>query len=77
MPYPFVIKPVSEGSSVGVYIIKDDNDLANAKKSWKYGRAIVEKYIEGAELSVAVIDTPLHQGGAGGGVHLRGITWKV
>jgi len=49
---------VSEGSSVGVYIIKTAEDLAKAKKEWKYGRAIVEKYIEGHELSVAVLANP-------------------
>ncbi len=56
MPLPFVIKPVAEGSSVGVYIIRDEKDLAAAKKGWKFGRAIVEKYIDGHELSVAVLD---------------------
>ena len=56
MPLPFVVKPVSEGSSVGVYIIRSEEDLAKAKKEWKFGRAIVEKYIEGAELSVAVLE---------------------
>jgi len=56
MPLPFVVKPVSEGSSVGVYIIRDEKDLLLAKKEWKYGRAIVEKFIEGAELSVAVLN---------------------
>lgn len=56
MPLPFVVKPVCEGSSVGVYIIRNEADLAKAKKEWKFGRAIVEKYIEGAELSVAVLE---------------------
>lgn len=58
MQLPFVVKPVSEGSSVGVYIIKTEADLARAKKEWKYGRVMVEKYIEGAELSVAVLANP-------------------
>ena len=59
MAMPFVVKPVSEGSSVGVFIIRSAEDLAAAKKAWKFGRAIVEKYIDGAELSVAVLADPL------------------
>lgn len=58
METPFVVKPVSEGSSVGVYIIRTEDDLKRAKKEWAFGRALVEKYIEGHELSVAVLENP-------------------
>lgn len=56
MDYPFVLKPISEGSSVGVSIIKNDDDLAKAKSEWNFGPAMVEKYIPGRELSVAVLE---------------------
>ncbi|MDX1949561.1 MAG: D-alanine--D-alanine ligase [Rickettsiales bacterium] len=55
IPFPFVIKPIADGSSVGVHIIFNKADLENLslKNSQKY---LVEKYIKGRELSVAVLD---------------------
>jgi D-alanine-D-alanine ligase len=58
MPAPFVLKPTQEGSSVGVSIIKTPADLEKAKQNWHFGRAMVEEYIAGRELSVAVLDNP-------------------
>lgn len=54
---PYVVKPNDEGSSVGVYIIKEgDNKPAAGLDTWSYGLyALVEKYIPGKELSVAVM----------------------
>ncbi|MBU6474923.1 MAG: D-alanine--D-alanine ligase [Alphaproteobacteria bacterium] len=54
---PYVVKPNNEGSSVGVYIIKEgDNKPPAGLDNWPYGAyALVEKYIPGKELSVAVI----------------------
>ncbi|PIR31826.1 MAG: D-alanine--D-alanine ligase, partial [Alphaproteobacteria bacterium CG11_big_fil_rev_8_21_14_0_20_44_7] len=48
----------AEGSSVGVSIIKSVEDLKKAKTEWHFGRAMVEKYIPGKELSVAVLESP-------------------
>jgi D-alanine-D-alanine ligase len=57
IPRPFVIKPVAEGSSVGIYIIKEgDNYLPNLKELSRFKELLVEKYIPGKELSVAVTD---------------------
>ena len=57
---PFVIKPVQEGSSNGVYVIlneSDRNKLPKIKKSWIYGESVlIEDYIEGIELSCAVFN---------------------
>lgn len=51
--YPFVIKPISGGSSIGVFIINSERDLDNLK--WEYGdRALVQEYIPGRELAVGV-----------------------
>ncbi|MBO7332066.1 MAG: D-alanine--D-alanine ligase [Alphaproteobacteria bacterium] len=56
-PYPYVIKPVNEGSSVGVFIIESKDDKELLLQSWPFGGAFVmmEEYIAGRELSVAVM----------------------
>ncbi|MCZ8147661.1 MAG: D-alanine--D-alanine ligase [Roseomonas sp.] len=62
LPRPFVVKPVNEGSSVGVEIFRDgDNRRADVARSWTYDRRIMaEAYIPGRELTVAVMgDRPL------------------
>lgn len=57
MPRPFIIKPVSDGSSVGVYIIDGDKPLpGQAELEAISDRFLVEQYIPGKELSVAVLD---------------------
>ena len=54
-PFPCVIKPLEEGSSLGVEIIQDRQALLNSQTPWDYGaRALVEVYIPGRELQVAV-----------------------
>ncbi len=57
MEPPFVIKPLNEGSSVGVRIILDDAAVAATRlEDWPFGnRVMVERYIAGRELTVAVI----------------------
>lgn len=49
---PFVVKPVSDGSSVGVFIIEKKEDIAKVKYKSKKAELIVEKYIPGKELTV-------------------------
>jgi len=55
---PYVVKPPAEGSSVGVRIIMDhENQPPIDKSEWPYGEEVlVEKYIPGKELTVAVLD---------------------
>lgn len=57
MAPPFVIKPPNEGSSVGVHIIFEAEDLAEARKApWPFGEEVlVERYIPGREITVAVM----------------------
>ncbi len=57
LPLPYVIKPVNEGSSVGVDIIrKGDNRRADVARAWRFGdAALVEEYIPGRELTVGVM----------------------
>jgi D-alanine-D-alanine ligase len=58
MDPPYVIKPVDEGSSVGVFIIqKGDAPIGSQLEKWPYSKNIlVERYIPGQEISVAVMD---------------------
>jgi D-alanine-D-alanine ligase len=57
LPPPYVVKPVDEGSSVGVRIIlAGDNTQPLDQDSWIYGdRVMVESYIPGRELTVGVM----------------------
>lgn len=57
MDIPFVIKPMNEGSSVGVTIVLNETDIPAADSdAWTFGDAVmVEKYISGRELTVAVM----------------------
>jgi D-alanine-D-alanine ligase len=57
MPLPYVIKPVNEGSSVGVHILRErDNRRAEVAESWRFGAtAMVEEYVPGRELTVAIM----------------------
>jgi len=57
LPLPYVVKPVNEGSSVGVEIIRGgDNRRADIARAWRFGSsALVEEYVPGRELTVAVI----------------------
>jgi len=55
---PWVVKPVSEGSSIGVNIVKDKVQLEDAlKQGFKYGNEIIiEKYIEGREIQIGILN---------------------
>jgi len=57
MPLPYVIKPLSEGSSVGVEIIRlGGNRRATIAREWRFGpTAMVEEFIPGRELTVSVM----------------------
>jgi D-alanine-D-alanine ligase len=57
MPRPFVVKPTAEGSSVGVRIVKQGDNLPPLGSSgWHFGdRVLVERYVPGRELTVSVM----------------------
>ncbi|MBN2333564.1 MAG: D-alanine--D-alanine ligase [Deltaproteobacteria bacterium] len=60
--YPLVVKPVSEGSSLGVAIVERHSDLAAAMAgAFRYEREILlEQYIPGREITASVLNgTPL------------------
>ncbi len=58
MPPPYVIKPVTEGSSVGVFIIREDQahpPQELTRSDWAFGDVLVERYVGGRELTCAVL----------------------
>ena len=59
MPPPFVVKPVSDGSSVGVHIVdRGTNSLVSAIEQEEYAPdslVMVERYVPGRELTCAVM----------------------
>ena len=56
MPLPYVIKPIYEGSSLGVHIIRDESALKSIYEHWEYEEEVlVEQYIPGREIQVAVL----------------------
>jgi D-alanine-D-alanine ligase len=62
LPLPYVVKPVNEGSSVGVSILRDgDNRREAIARDWQFGdRIMAESFIPGRELTVGVMgDRPL------------------
>ncbi|MFQ5490808.1 MAG: D-alanine--D-alanine ligase [Phycisphaerae bacterium] len=55
---PLVVKPVASGSSVDTFIVRDQPGLQEAleRLGERYGCALVEQYVRGPELTVAVLD---------------------
>jgi len=61
---PYVIKPIAEGSSFGVFIVREGANRPPRELTdgtWKFGsHALVEKFIPGRELTVGVMgDRPM------------------
>lgn len=53
----FVIKPVAQGSSIGVQILHPGDNSTLSLKEWSYGEElIVEEFIPGRELTVGVFE---------------------
>jgi D-alanine-D-alanine ligase len=57
-PFPVVVKPIAEGSSLGVTIADTITDCTHAVHEilGKYGICLIEEYIAGRELTVGVLD---------------------
>ena len=53
--FPVIIKPINEGSSVNVFICTRKNIFSNIQKLKEYGEILIEKYIPGREIQVAVL----------------------
>ncbi len=53
--FPVVIKPINEGSSLGVYICNEKNFIKNFNKLKAYDEILVEEFIPGREIQVAIL----------------------
>lgn len=64
LPRPYVLKPVNEGSSVGVAIVTDESNYGNPIRRdvagpWQeFDHLLAEPFIRGREMTTAVIDGP-------------------
>ncbi|MFU8779527.1 MAG: D-alanine--D-alanine ligase [Kiritimatiellia bacterium] len=57
-PLPAVVKPVSQGSSIGVHLVREEGEWAAAlADAFRYdARVMVEAYVPGRELTVGILD---------------------
>ena len=55
LKFPVVIKPINEGSSVHVYICTKKNIVKNLKKLNIYNQILIEEFIAGREIQVAIM----------------------
>lgn len=55
---PVVVKPVSEGSSIGISIVRDEESLPSVvrKTVERFDDVFIERYIEGREITVGIIE---------------------
>ncbi len=53
--FPVVIKPFNEGSSVEVHICHKKNIIQNIKKLASYKEIMIEEYVAGREIQVAIL----------------------
>ena len=57
LPIPFVVKAICEGSSIGIHIVKTEQDMS-VLCDWNYGDALIENYISGREFTCTVLNHP-------------------
>ncbi len=55
LKFPVVLKPLNEGSSVGVYITSKNKFISNLHKLEKFKEILIEKYIPGREIQAAIL----------------------
>ena len=55
LQFPVVLKPINEGSSVGVFICNKKNFKKNLFKLEKFKEILIEKYIPGREIQAAIL----------------------
>jgi D-alanine-D-alanine ligase len=71
LPRPYVIKPPAEGSSFGVQIVRE-GDNGPMVADWPFGEMVlVEPFIAGREMTVAVMDEPGQGARALGAIEIR------
>ena len=55
---PYVLKPVASGSSLGTFLVRTEDEAKKAvkeAKKWKDGGMMIERLIEGAEMTVGIL----------------------
>ncbi len=57
LPYPVIVKPIDDGSSVDLYLCKSDADVeeARAEAHQRHRRLMIEPFIDGRELTVGIL----------------------
>ena len=55
LKFPVIVKPINEGSSVNVFICTKKNILKILKKMKSYRQIIIEEFIDGREIQVAIM----------------------
>ena len=55
LKFPVVLKPINEGSSVGVHIANKINFYKNLMKLVKFKEILIEEYIPGREIQAAIL----------------------
>ena len=55
LKFPVVVKPINEGSSVNVFICSKGNIYNNLEKIKSYKKVIIEEFIPGREIQVAIL----------------------
>ena len=66
---PLIVKPASQGSALGISVVRETGDIANAlMNAFSYDeRVLMERFVAGRELAVSVIGTADAVGAARGG----------
>jgi D-alanine-D-alanine ligase len=59
LKFPVVIKPINEGSSVNVFICTKRNIIKNLKALRTYNQILIEEFIGGREIQVAIMGTKI------------------
>ncbi len=56
IPFPLVVKPVAQGSSLGLFIVHNTDELnAALEKTQQFTFMMVEQYIKGKEITVGIV----------------------
>ncbi|MFF8432836.1 D-alanine--D-alanine ligase family protein [Streptomyces bacillaris] len=77
MPYPVIVKPLSEGGSIGVALARNRDELTAAISASDSAELMVEGYVKGVSVSVGVLDgtegpvalSPLETEALGGSIY--------
>ncbi|WP_297455825.1 D-alanine--D-alanine ligase [Persephonella sp.] len=58
LPFPLVVKPDTEGSSIGVFIVNNNQELTEAvKKALELdSKVLIEQYIKGREITIGILN---------------------